>query len=184
MTESFIVRNTTGRTLSFRLDKACTGFIAEQSVYKQRKLIRAFSNYVAVPPQSSLDLVKAGDLTIAEIKASPEFMQVLNFGDNRLMVLYDSTLVAGGPSIDEQVGITKPVEVIEIPDPVTVEDEITEEEIEAEASDEIDPVTEEDEITEEELNEEIQTAEVKEAPKTKETPKISKKNRGRPKAKK
>lgn len=180
MTESFIVRNTTARTISFRCDKSCTGFIAEQSVYKQRKLIRALSNYVAVPPQSSLDLVKAADLTIAEIKASTEFMHILSKGDNRLMVLFDSTLPNGGPGIDEQVGITKPV-VVETPDPVVDEDETTEEEIEAEASDELDPVTEEDEITEEEVDEEIQTAEVKEVPKTTAVQKPSKKTRGRPK---
>jgi hypothetical protein len=143
--ESFIVHNATRNTLSFRLDKACTGEIAEKSMYKQRKLIRGGSNYVAVPPGQALDLVIAGQLTIQEIKDSTEFRMVFDTG--RLVLIYDSSDPAHNPEIDESDSN---------PDPIEEGDKITEAKVETECSNDFDPIEEEDKTTEEELRQELE----------------------------
>jgi len=98
--ESLIVHNPNHSIISFRLDKGLDADIASKSKAKQKKLIRTFSHNVALPSRQSVDLVVLSGLTLREIKASPEYLQM----QRHFTVMYDSSLA----EVEETEEETKP----------------------------------------------------------------------------
>jgi hypothetical protein len=119
--ESLVVHNPNHEIISFRLDKGLDTDIASKSKAKQKKLIRTFSYNVALPSRRSVDLVVLSGLTLQEIKASPEYLQM----QKKFTVMYDSSLADVEPEVVED-SETEDVDAVEAEDldAVLPEDEL------------------------------------------------------------
>jgi len=161
--ESLVIHNPTHSVLCFRLDKCADGDIAQMAMHKQKRLVRTFSYNVTVPSRKSVDLVELSGLTLREIKDSPEYLQMQKY----FQVMHDSSLLTPEVLIEE----VDPVEVEDL-DVVQPEDEIesVEHELVVEAPDDsvdtYDCATVDDVITETELEAELKLSHKKRGRKT------------------